>query len=67
MNTSSILKLSEVEFIFSNSFEDADRIIYMNKNSNITLNARDINSGILTIKTYLRTADDFKELAWNEK
>lgn len=57
----------EVEFIFSNSFEDADRIIYMNKNSNITLNARDINSGILTIKTYLRTADDFKELAWNEK
>jgi|GEM_PF-2014848 hypothetical protein len=57
----------EVEMIFSNSFEDSNRIIYTNKNSNVIVNAKDIHSGILSIKTYLRTANDFKEFEWNEK
>ena len=57
----------DVEMIFTSSFEDNNRILYTNKNSNIVLNARDIHSGILSIKTYLRTANDFKEFAWNEK
>ncbi len=55
-----------VEMLFTDIFEDNEKFLYTGKKSTISLKVTDLYSGILSVKTYLRTATEFKEFSLNE-
>jgi hypothetical protein len=57
----------EIYVNFTNTIVGLENILYTNKYSAITINAVDWNSGIQSIKAYLRNANGYKEFTWYEK
>lgn len=56
-----------IEVSFSNTYEDKDKFLFTGKKSTITLGVNDFYSGILSVKTYLRTSSEFLEVEWDPK
>jgi hypothetical protein len=56
-----------IEVSFSNTYEDKDKFLFTGKKSSITLSVSDLYSGILSVKTYLRTSNEFFEIEWDPK
>jgi hypothetical protein len=56
-----------VEMVITNTYQDKEKFVYTGKNSKIEIKVSDLYSGVLSVKTYLRTVNESIEMDWITK